>query len=457
VRTILRTIGKGLRGLGERLLPDRSAPETEYGPEGLSSTRDAMQSQQRRRASRARARSGRRGEQWRQPNWGLAAALAIPVLALLFVGGYMLYQNWSSSNQYSTHLEQARRKQEIAQSQAESPTVARDYWLEVLSSLQAAAAIQPDQPEIAEMRTQAEQELDRIDGVTRLAEITKIYEYTGPSRAPNRLVVAGLDVYVLDRGGAQVYRHALNEQRNALRNPTADQLLLQQGQVIEGTTVMGLVDLTWMDEGGDRQAGALLVLDRAGHVFEYDPAWEQIGHQSLGGADTWRSPTSLRTFGSNLYLLDPMANQVLRYMEGQYADAPNRWIAQSDTDLRTAVDMGIDGNIYVLHNNGKLDKFYSGERVPFGVTRVPRPLSGANSLYLDVEEATQYIYVADASERRIVQLDREGIFVRQLQPSLGQEELFRQLSGLYVDEMGAKLYYVASNALYVTDLPPVQR
>jgi hypothetical protein len=83
-------------------------------------------------------------------------------------------------------------------------------------------------------------------------------------------------------------------------------------------------------------------------------------------------------------------------------------------------------------------------------------LSGGSALYLDVEEVTQYIYVADASERRIVQLDRQGTFVRQLLPSLGQEDLFRGLSGLYVDEMGDKLYYVAANALYITDLPPVQ-
>jgi hypothetical protein len=191
-------------------------------------------------------------------------------------------------------------------------------------------------------------------------------------------------------------------------------------------------------------------------LFEYDPAWEQINQQALGGPDTWRSPTSLRTFDSNLYLLDPMGNQVLKYVAGQYAAAPERWIAQADTDLRTAIDMGIDGSIYVLHNNGKLDKYYGGERVPFVIARVPRPLSGGNALYLDVEEATQYIYLADASERRIVQLDREGTFVRQLQPSLGQEDLFRQLSGLYVDEMGTKLYYIAANTLYITDLPPVQ-
>jgi hypothetical protein len=289
--------------------------------------------------------------------------------------------------------------------------------------------------------------------VTRLPQIYKIYEYTG---SPSRVVVAGLDVYVLDRGSGQVYRHALNEPRNALRNPTADQLLLKQGQVVEGATVGDLIDLTWMDEGGDRQAGALLILDRMGQLFEYDPAWEQVGSQTLGGTDTWRSPTSLRTFDANLYVLDSMGNQVLKYSQGQYANPPDRWIAQADTDLRTAIDMGIDGNIFILHNGGKLDKYYGGERVPFAVTRVPRPLSGGNALYLEVEEDTQYIYVADASERRIVQLDREGAFVRQLQPRLGQEDLFRQLAGLYVDEMGAKLYYVAANALFITDLPPVQ-
>jgi hypothetical protein len=103
-----------------------------------------------------------------------------------------------------------------------------------------------------------------------------------------------------------------------------------------------------------------------------------------------------------------------------------------------------------------MDKYHGGETEPFGVTGVPRALSGANTLHMDVEEAVQYIYVADASGKRIVQLDREGAFVRQLQPALGQEDLFRQLSGLFVDETGAKLYYVAANALYVTDLPPVQ-
>lgn len=442
VEAILGRVSDGIRTLGERLLPDRQ-PQT-----ALTS---ASRTQRRRRA--ARTRRGRT----QQPSWGLAVALAIPLLVLLFVGGYTLYRNWSTQSQYNTFIETAQLKRDIALGSADSPTIARDHWLEVLASLKAAESVQPDQPEIAQMRAQAEAELDRIDGVTRLGSLYKIFEYNQTGSAPSRIVVAGLDVYVLDRGAGRVYHHALNELRNALRNPNAQQVLIEQGQSVDGQTVGNLVDITWMQDGGERQAGALAILDRNGLLVEYDPTWEQLEHQAVGGTDQWRAPMSLRTFDANLYVLDPMANQVFKYSSGSFAEAPARWIADAEVDLSTAIDMGIDGSIYLLHNTGHISKHYGGEPAAFTQSKIPRPLTSANALHADVEEAVQYIYVADASEKRIVQIDREGVFVRQLQPALGQEESFQQLSGLFVDETGGKLYLVATHALYVADLPPVQR
>jgi hypothetical protein len=448
------TVGAGIRSLGKSLLPDRH-PQTTGGQRSPSQAIDARGGRDQRRRRAARTRRGR-GQESGQPNWGLAVALAIPILVLLFVGGYTAYRNWSQRSQYNASMEEAKLKRDLALGSAESPTVARDHWLEVLSSLQAAEVLQPEDPEIAQMRAQAEVELDRIDGVTRLGQISRIYEYNLPGSAPSRVIVAGLDVYVLDRGTGRVYHHALNEVRNALRNPNTDQILLQRDQSIEDETVGDPVDIGWMQDGGEGQAGALIALDREGLLVEYNPTWEQLGHQVVGGQDQWRAPLSLRTFGSNLYLLDPTANQIFKYVAEQFMNAPDRWVKQSDADLSKAIDMGIDGNIYVLHNDGHISKYYAGEPVPFTVTSVPRSLNSAVALYTDVEEVTQYLYVADASERRIVQLDREGTFVRQLQPALGQEDLFHQLSGLFVDETGAKLYFVANGALSVTDVPPVQ-
>lgn len=444
VETILGAIGDGMRTLGERLLPDQQ-PRTSLG--------SASRAQRRHRTARTR----RTRTQAQQPSWGLAVALAIPLLVLLFVGGYMLYRNWSTQSQYNTFIETAQLKRDIALSSADSPTVARDYWLEVLASLKAAEGIQPDQPETAQMRSQAEAELDRIDGVTRLGPLYQIYQYDLTGSAPSRIVVAGLDVYVLDRGTGRVYHHALNESRNALRNPNAEQVLLKQGDSVEGKNVGSLVDITWMQDGGERQAGALAILDREGLLVEYDPTWERFEYQTVGGTDQWRAPLRLRTYDANLYILDSMANQVFKYGSGSFTQEPTRWMAGDETDLSTAVDMSIDGSIYLLHNTGNVTKYYGGEPAPFALTRIPRPLASANALHADVKEAVQYIYIADASERRIVQVDREGTFVRQLQTALGQEESFRQLSGLFVDETGGKLYLISASALYVTDLPPVQR
>jgi hypothetical protein len=433
---VLVTIGQGIRTLGERMLPDR-APRT---------------TSQRRRAARSR-RS--RAQAASHPNLGIAIALAIPLVALVVVGGYTVYRNWSTQSQFDAKLEAAKLKLDAAVGNAESPAIARDDWLEVIALAKEADLIQPDNPEIAPMLARAATEIDRIDGVTRLGQPYKLYEYHTSGSTPTRIIVAGLDMYVLDRGTGRVYRHTLNEQRNALQDPEADQLLLQEAQQIEGQTVSVLVDIAWMKEGGERQAGALLVLDRNGLLIEYEPSWEESHSQSLGGTDVWRNPTALQTFDANLYLLDTMANQIFKYPAQQFANAPTEWI-QGDAEATSAIDIGIDGNIFVLLNSGRLDKYFGGEAIPFGVARIPKPLLSADALYMDTEDFAQYIYIADSSERRIVQLDKEGTFMRQFRPPAELEASFQHLRGLFVDEIGGKLFYASGNALYVTELPPAQ-
>jgi hypothetical protein len=443
VQTFLQGVGKGISALGERMLPDKQHERA-----------STLRAQRRRRASRARRRHGQVTQETR---WWAAVAIAVPILVLISVGGYTAYRNWSQQSLFEEKLEMAQRKRDIALSSAESPTVARDYWLEVLALVNEADVLQPDNQQTSQLRAQAEAEMDRIDGVTRLGQAYKIYEYTVAASAPSRVIVAGLDVYVLDRGAGRIYRHALNDLRNALRNPNADQVLIRQGQPIEGHNIGGLIDVAWMKEGGERQAGALLILDTNGVLLEYDPTWEQFQAQIVGGQGAWRSPYALGTYDSNLYLLDPMANQIFKYQNQQFANEPTRWITQDDVNVTTAIDIGIDGSIYLLHKDAQITKYYGGKPVSFVLTRIPRPLSSADALYLDVKEVAQYIYVADSSEECVVQLDHEGTFVRQLKPARGHEATFRQLAGIFVDEMSGKMYTVAANALYVTDIPPMQR
>jgi hypothetical protein len=439
-KAVLQTLGRGARAVGERILPDQ----------------DTQRSTSRRRRQAARSRRDR-GETVRRPRWGLAAAIALPILVLLLVGGSKLYRDWSIQSQFNEQLEAARLKRDIALSSAESPTVARDYWLEVIALTNEADSVQPGNAEISEMREQAQAAIDGIDMVTRLGPAIRLYEYGITPGAPGRVIVAGLDVYVLDRAGGRVYHHPLNETRTALRNPNADQVLVQQGQPLAGHNIGTLIDIAWMKEGGERQAGELLILDQNALLLRFDPSWEQLQAETVSGKDVWQSPSLLSTYDSNLYLLDTAANQIYKYANQQYANEPAGWLKEEGTDLGAAVDMGIDGSIYVLHSSGKMQKLYGGEAVSFSLGQMPQPLTSAAALYLETEDVAQYVYIADASQKRILQLEREGMFARQLKPARDQEDTFEKLSGIFVDETGGKLYYVAARGLYITDLPPLQR
>ncbi len=443
-QNVVKGVSGGARALGERVLPDRR-------PEEAGAARQTQQRTQQRRRNAARSR--RRGEESPQSKWWIAVAIAIPLLALLFVGGYKLYHDWAQRSQLQARLEALRSKRSAAVSHAESPMVARDEWLQVIDLADQALALQPDQAEAIQVRTLAETEIDRIDGVTRLGTPARIFNYTAAGSSPTRVIVAGLDVYVLDRGGGFVYRHSLNELRNALRNPNAEQVLVQRGQPVQGQNLGNLVDMAWMKDGGERQAGALLILDANGLLLEYDPTWSNFQAQTMGGRDQWRSPTAIRTYDSNLYVLDPQANQIFKYTRRQFTAAPARWFTDTGIKLAQAIDLGIDGSIVVLHSDGKIAKYMAGAAATFTVTRMPSPLSAADALYMDIPEIAQSIYIADRSEGRIVQLGRDGVFVRQFKSARSQESVFGQLSGIFVDEAGAKLYYVAVNALYVADMP----
>jgi len=433
---VFHAVGQSLRTLGERMLPDRPLPSA---------------AERRHAATRKQRREAGRGSRV-----GIAIAIAIPLVALLIVGGYSVYRDWSTRTQFEAKLDAARLERDIALSNAGSPPQARENWQEVIVLASEADGIQPGTEEIQGLLAQAAAAIDRIDGVTRLASPTKLYDYTAPDSRPTHIIVSGLDAYVLDRGAGQVYHHVLNEVSNALRNPDDSQALMRETQPIDDQTLGMLVDIAWRKDGGDAQRGTLLVLDRNGLLVEFDPSWEQQKLQVLGGKDVWRNPVALETFDANLYLLDPAANQVFKYPDKQFGSAPLTWM-QAEGNLSTAIDLGIDGSIYVAHDSGKINKYFGGEPVEFAVREIPKPLLGANALYMDIEEVTQYVYIADASDRRIVQLKRDGTFVRQFRPPAEEEAIFDQLSGLSVDERVGKLYYIAGRALYVNDLPPVPR
>jgi DNA-binding beta-propeller fold protein YncE len=110
--------------------------------------------------------------------------------------------------------------------------------------------------------------------------------------------------------------------------------------------------------------------------------------------------------------------------------------------------MTIDANVYVLHEDGAIYKYLTGESQPFDAG-VPDGLNQPASLAVDQEGSSGRVYVADGGHQRVVVLEADGTFRAQFRA----DEDFGALEALAVDEAAGRFYVFSGGRLLVAPLP----
>jgi DNA-binding beta-propeller fold protein YncE len=180
---------------------------------------------------------------------------------------------------------------------------------------------------------------------------------------------------------------------------------------------------------------------------------------TIANKDAWALPVAVGSYFGNFYVLDPQAGQILRYLPGPdgYTIPPEYYFPdQATVDLTGAVDMAIDGAVYVLYADGTIRKFEAGISVEFQITELDKPLSRPTAIYAAPDDVAQYIYVADPGNLRVVQLNKDGRFVRQFKPQDEAEVNFKTLRSVFADELTGKLYLLNDQTLYIANITPLQ-
>jgi hypothetical protein len=382
-------------------------------------------------------------------------ALVIPIAVLAAVGLTYWQRGLASENEFNSLVEQAQTSYQQALNADDS--TARDLLNDAQTLLTQAAAIKPGEPTINETQSAIVEHQDKIGRVERLYWVGKLRDYEDPGALLRRVIVSGVYVYVLDTGTDQVYHHRLDEANDALEPDEGDPVLARRGQQVETSVVGEIVDMIWTPAGGNRQTSDLLILESGG-LLEYNPSWG-LAPVSIADKEAWGVPVAVGSYFGNFYILDPQAGQIFRYVPGteDYSTPAQSYFSdETAVDLNGAVDIAIDGFIYVLYANGTIRKFESGEPVEFQITEIDKPLSRPTAIYTAPDDEVQFIYVADAGNQRVVQLNKDGRFVRQFKPRDEEEIDFNTLRSVFVDELTGKLYLVNDRALYIANITPLQ-
>jgi len=433
---VLALILDGLRRLLVRILPGREKVTP-------------------KRARPARARKATPGTSSPLVVW---MAAAIPIIIILLVVGMYWRQGSNRQAEFAELLTQAQNEYDLAKANEGNTTAAREYYKQALDLTTRALAMRENDPTAQDLRDQAQKALDKIDRVYRLYDLTPLHTYAEPGSVPGRVIADGQNIFVLDRGTGRVYQHVFNELGRDLQETI---VIVQKGQAVDGAATGDLIDMAWRPDGGDHHRGSLLILDGNGRLLEYDPIFGTVVARPLGGLDLWRSPQAVSTYfdqtKTNFYILDTGLNQILKYVptDELYNEAPIGYVTADDVDLGGAVDMAINGYVYVLYGDGRVQKLYLGQPEAFALSGLADPLSNPSAIFTaNHSDSVKYLYVADAGNRRILRLNKDGSFVRQFRAA--DDQAFAQIRGVFVDEAASqpKLFVVSENRLYAFDIPP---
>jgi len=393
----------------------------------------------------------------------MAIAVAIPIVILAVV--VIAYRQFAAESRFQEIISQAKEQIALAQATETDSEEARTHWEQALERVEAAATLQPDAPSTGALRDQVRQALDELDSIKRLT-LTQLVDF-GSSNAGRRLVLHDQTLFVVDPEdgwAAQVPLHDVERESAEVEGEDgSDQprqsLLLRTGQQIDGEDISPLVDATWVEGEGVQQPSALLVLGEDGQLVSYDPAWRsesgavQLSLVELTSPPPGR-PIAVGSYQGRFYVLDATAEgggQIWRYYPqgSAYPSEPERYFAASPPhSLEQALDMAIDGHIYILYRDGTVQRFLGGEIQPFEIENIPGGLGEVAGFAVD-PNGDGTVYVADRGNDRILVLGPEGEFKSQLRA----DPPLTSLEALAVSQADRRLYALAAGQVYAGALP----
>jgi sugar lactone lactonase YvrE len=392
----------------------------------------------------------------------VSVALVIPLM-VLFTVVMTRIQYERVNRERLTAVQQKATARCDAAAKLQDAALRRQSLSDCLAAIEEGLSVIPDDATLIDLRNRTLHRLDTVDGVERLYYFTRLIALENEpltGSEPTRLIVVGKDVLLLNRSSDRLFKFLLNDIGDALQSVEANPILLQRDELREGSPVGELVDVAWLGAAGDRTLGAFAALGRTGSLYVYD-SLRGIRVAPVANSDLWLKPAAMGAYAGNLYVLDPLLGRILKYMptNNAYTTPPNDYLAPNqDVDLTGAVDMAIDGNVYVLYADGRVAKYFNGQGQPFTMQGLPSAMRGPTSIHVSGPREPQgqgYVYVVDAGNERIVQFDKQGAYLRQFQ-ARADEPYFRQIRGIYVDEAESRMFVYSGNTLWLTSVPKVQ-
>lgn len=312
---------------------------------------------------------------------------------------------------------------------------AKELLDEARADLLRARDLSPDTSRIDPLLTRADDLFNAIEKITPVGEEDLVYDLNLQATDAEGWSISGSGnlVYVLE--GKRLAVFALNFSEEL---PTTSAL-------VEGGKIGGAEEL--VAEGG------YLYLRGTGNLYRINLASKEVDEPI--SFDRISKSTALGTYLGNVYLMVPPEEQIYKFwnLPGGYTSA-RPWVSEV-VPMTGAVDMAIDGGIWLLQSDGQILRLSGGERVPFAVSNLSTPMIEPFKIF--TQPSLKYLYIIDRGEDRadqveprqgrVVVLEKSGNFLRQF-----KGDVLDNATDLWVSSNEKILYVLVGAKIYRIDL-----
>ena len=328
--------------------------------------------------------------------------LYIALVILLLVGGYFkIKANNDSKSQVNQEqsatasLDEANKLfgegvNEIAQKKDSG----KDKLISALTITENAEKFASTHDKAVELKQKILDKIDEVIGAVRFRNLKPSYSISG-NIVNNTLV------------GAKIY--SITSDGKIYATDTADKepaLIASIGQ-----DAGNIVDSSYTDS-----LETIFIYLNNQKILTLDTSKDTVGKATVAGDKNWEKAVALSAFNTNIYLLDSENGEVWKHSNSETGFSEgDDYLNTKNISLKNSLDLSIDGNIYVLKSDTSVVKFTRGTPdLDFKIKAIPSPyneIKEPKAIFTDQD--TNYIYIFDKAENRIIRYDKTGEYSTQ--------------------------------------------
>jgi hypothetical protein len=270
------------------------------------------------------------------------------------------------------------------------------------------------------------QQLEKIHNINKISGLNKIADFSNLTSAanPQNLLLANDIVYAGDTENNAVFK--IDVKQNIV---TA---VYNIGIATSGPII-------FPSAGQDNNIFYL----SGNNIFQLDKT-DQPSLLKITLPSTSDNITGSQAYSDKLYLVDKGLSQIFRYTRSSNSFInKTKWLNQ-DTNMASSSGIFIDGNIYILYRDGRVEKYLKGKKEDLALATIDPAITGADRLIVTPD----YFFVLEPSAERLIIWDNKGAYLAQY--------IFTDLKNLKdfaVNDKDKQVYLLDGHSAYQMAIP----